>query len=545
MLPRPPCRATIWLISFCLLGCTHSVQPQVETLVAEFASQPLDQTLPVKAEAPPPPMPPATMLLAPPPASTASSPVTPNKPASVSSFIERLRLPASLPGGNPELPLPDKTAPPEVRREAIRKLFPPLPPLLLNPAPVPGPEGHPFTLAELQHLAMAQNPLIRQAAADVAAARGQARQAAAYPNPIVGYESSDVNSGGTAGYQGGFLEQLIKTAGKLRTAEASALMTLASRELALRRAQADLMAQVRSAYFTVLVSQFGMEVGVGLAEHTDAIYEVFREWAVGGLRPPYEAMELRALAIQSRGNLAQMQNRYRAAWRQLAAALGRIDMPPTQLAGSAESTVPQLQFDLVLAHILSSHTDIWTARAAQQKARYDLHLAQITPIPDVSLRVGVEKDYTTPPFNITENIQVGVALPLWDRNRGAIEQAEGGLLRASEEEQRVRNDLTSRLAEAFERYENQRLQARYYHDYIIPDYKKVFNLVLTLFAVQSEKAEYNLQFLDIVNNQQLYVNAVMNYLNTLSGQWAAVVDVASLLQTPDLFLEPADCGPAH
>src|SRR5262249_5275305 len=156
--------------------------------------------------------------------------------------------------------------------------------------------------------------------------------------------------------------------------------------------------------------------------------------------------------------------------------------------------------------------------------------------PDVTVNVLVQKDFTVPPFQVVHSVNASVPIPLWDQNKGNIRQAQGNLLRATEEEHRVREDLASRVAEAFERYESNRRLAQYYHERVIPDFKKVFNLVLTLFAAQSEKGEYNLQFLDILNNQQLYVTAVMNYLNTLAAQWTAVSDVAGLLQTDDLFL---------
>jgi cobalt-zinc-cadmium efflux system outer membrane protein len=549
-------RAVPWLTLLLLSGCASPVRQQVDDVVCEMAAHPLDlRAAEISQAAPsshaasslsktesPAPTAPANKLESLPEPKPVTPPAKPGAAGPVpqkAGFVERLRLPLSLPGGSPELPrLPGKEAPPEERKKALQKLFPPLPSKPSNPVPEPGPFGHPLTLAELQQIAMANNPLIRQAAADVAAAQGAARQAGTYPNPTFGYEGDTVGTSGTAGFQGVFLDQLIKTAGKLKTAEASALMTLANTELALRRAQTDLMAQVRSGYFAVLVAQYAMEVNAGLATHTEAIYEVFLDYALLGLRPPYEAIELRALTLQARTSLVLAENRYRAAWRQLAAALGKQDMLPTELAGNPETAIPRLYFDMVLAHILSSHTDVLTARNAQQKARYDLRTAQVTPIPDLAVHTLVQKDFTMPPFGITHSIAVGMQIPVWDQNRGGIQQAQGALLRATEEEHRVRNDLTTRLADAFERYEDNRLLAEYYRDRIIPDYKKVFNLVLSLFAAQSEKREYDLAFLDIINNQQLYATAVSNYLSTLTAQWTAVVDVASLLQIDDLFLLP-------
>jgi len=41
-------------------------------------------------------------------------------------------------------------------------------------------------------------------------------------------------------------------------------------------------------------------------------------------------------------------------------------------------------------------------------------------------------------------------------------------------------------------------------------------------------------YLDLVNTEQTLVMAVGNYLNALRDQWTAVVDIAGLLQGPEL-----------
>ena len=54
--------------------------------------------------------------------------------------------------------------------------------------------------------------------------------------------------------EGGFFDQVIKTANKLQLARAVATMDLRNAELALRRAETDLLRTVRGAYFGVLVA---------------------------------------------------------------------------------------------------------------------------------------------------------------------------------------------------------------------------------------------------------------------------------------------------
>src|SRR5262249_23138841 len=126
---------------------------------------------------------------------------------------QRLQIPPDLPRAQaPPIILPPASAPRKEKAAAIEQLYPPLPPLGPEPKPAPGPEGRALTLADLQQLAMTNSPVLRQAAADVEAARGAAVQAGTHPNPTVGYEVDQWNSGRTTGQQGGFVEQLIKTA---------------------------------------------------------------------------------------------------------------------------------------------------------------------------------------------------------------------------------------------------------------------------------------------------------------------------------------------
>ena len=65
--------------------------------------------------------------------------------------------------------------------------------------PVPGPEGRPYTLADLHRIAAANSPDLRQATADVETARGNLIQARAYPNPTVGWTIQPSNDGSTPG----------------------------------------------------------------------------------------------------------------------------------------------------------------------------------------------------------------------------------------------------------------------------------------------------------------------------------------------------------
>jgi cobalt-zinc-cadmium efflux system outer membrane protein len=194
--------------------------------------------------------------------------------------------------------------------------------------------------------------------------------------------------------------------------------------------------------------------------------------------------------------------------------------------------------------VLAHHTDVRTAENALQQAHYSLRHAQTVPVPDPTFRLMIQKDHTGPPYAVNPSFQLSIPIPVWDHNQGGIMQAEGALVWQSEEPHRVRAELTRTLAEAFERYETNRVLLGYYRDQILPDLVRVYRGVYTRYqtemparpgegagGVGSQVPGFN----DLVVAQQNLAQAVGTYVTTLGLLWQAVVDVADLLQTKDLF----------
>jgi cobalt-zinc-cadmium efflux system outer membrane protein len=378
------------------------------------------------------------------------------QPLDRDQLVRKLEVPPELPGSAARV----QTLPPldqkQQRDEAISRAFPPLPASGADTPPLPGPDGHPLTLADLQKLGLAHSPQIRQAVADLEAARGAAIQAGLHPNPNFGYEGDTMGTAALPGYQGGYLEQTVKTAGKLTYARAAALADVRNAELALRAARIDLATRVRTGYFGVVVARESVKVNRALVRFADEIYSVRLEHLRAGQIAPYELSQFRVYAMQARNDLIQALNRSTAAWKQLAAAVGLPGMPPTALAGSVDMPLPRFDYAAVLARIMAQHTDVLTAENTIQRAKFNLLLAKVTPIPDIDLRILLQKDYTSNTFLLTPSVAVGGRVPIFDQNQGNIQQAGAQLARAQEDVQRARNDLTARLAEAFERYETNR-----------------------------------------------------------------------------------------
>ncbi len=441
---------------------------------------------------------------------------------------QRLVVPPGLPGADAP-PITKFPQDPVQKRKYIQALFPPLPaaPKMLPPAP--GPEGRPMTLADFQRLAAVCSPAIKSAEAAVEAAKGAVKQAGAYPNPQFFFEQDTVGTG-PGGYEGFGFNQVVKTANKLKLQQAAAMMDLLNAQLALKRAYSDLAYQVRTNYFALLVALQGVKTNEALYRFTNEIYRVQVDKVEGQISAPYEPMQLRPLAIQARFNLVQAQNQYLASWKQLAATLGLRDMPPTEVAGSVDMPVPVFKYNEVLARVLADHTDVLTAINSIHKARFNLEFAKVTPVPDVTLNVLVQKDYTAPPNLFVHSLQFGFPVPIFDHNQGNIKQAEGLLAQVAAGPDQARNSLTSSLADAYNRYET----ARYNVELALQqcrDQVRAYSLLYSRYDQEPTAVAFG----NVVTAQQTLAGYVAAYVTALGLQWTAVNDVANLLQTDDLF----------
>ena len=444
----------------------------------------------------------------------------------------RLEVPSDLPGADaPRIQLPRfDPANPGPREKAVADLFPELPGLGADHLAKPAPNAKPLSLADLEAIARDHSPSIRQAVANIRAADGAAVQAGLYPNPNFGYEADNVDSANTAGFQGGFVEQAIKTGGKLQLARAAAQVGVANARVALRKAEVDVVHQVRATYFAVLVAQENVRISRSLAKFSDDAYQVQVALTKGGQAAVYEPMQLRVFAFQARSNLLQARNRHIAAWKQLAAAVGVPGLPPTVLAGGVDAAVPLVEYNRALPYVLSTNTDVITAENNIRQARINVNLAYANRIPDIQTHVAVQKDFTVPPFNTCVNIAISAPVPLWDRNQGNIEQAEAQLNSAIEGPHATRDDLTNRLADAFERYQDNRALIAYYREHILPDQVQAYRGARQRYEIDTDVVAFS----DIVNAQQTLATTITSYVTTLGSLWTAVVDLAALLEADDL-----------
>lgn len=446
---------------------------------------------------------------------------------------DRLKIPEELPGAAvPPLRLP-KFNPddPADRRRAIDGLFPELPSETLGLS-----KDNPQTLADFEAVAIANNPVVTQAMADVENANGRAVQAGLYPNPVIGYQGDTIGSGGTANYHGVFIQQQIKTRNKLGLAQYAARYDISNSQLRLRRARVEVLTGVRTAYFRVMTARESMKIYEALVRFTDQAYRIQVEQLKGGQAAAYEPMQLRSLSTIARAEFAKARTRYDGAWRQLAAAVSVPELPVGDIPDNADTPIPRVKYDEALAFMLGTHPDIAAASNSVMQAHTNLELACVTPFPDVNFYTAIQRDFTDPNVRRhTFNMQVGLPVPIWDRNQGNIQSAQATVVRTSHESTRLRNDLVTKLADAFQRFDSADIVVTTYRDQVIPDLSRVYRSVYERHQQEPDVVGFG----DIIVAQQTLLQAITQYAVALGDRWTAFVEILSLMQVEDLQQLPS------
>ena len=349
---------------------------------------------------------------------------------------------------------------------------------------------------------------LAQAAAGVQAARGQYVQAGLYPNPVIGYQASEIGDEGRAGQQGAFVSQEIVTAGKLELSRNVASQEIRQAECVWQSQRFRVLSDVRRSFYDVLVAQRAMELsqqlvrigeeGVKLTEALIKAKEVAR----------VDVLQARIEADSAKIFLEKARNRHAAAWRGLVAVVGDPMMPPAPLAGDLLDGMAQLGWEDTLSRLLAESPQLAVARAGVDRAEAALCRACAERTPNLDVQTSVQYDNAT--RDTIAGVQVGVPLPIFNRNQGNICKAQAELAAAQQEVARVQLALQQRFALVFEQYATAYGQVEKYRGDILPNAQESLKLV----SAGYRQGEFS--YLVLLTAQRTYFQTSLAYLDVLA-----------------------------
>jgi outer membrane protein, heavy metal efflux system len=395
------------------------------------------------------------------------------------------------------------------------------------------PTGPELTLEQLEQMATANNPTLRQAEAEIRSTQGRARQAGLYPNPTIGYQGEEIRGGSFGGgEQGAFIQQDIVLGGKLGAARKVVEQETRQAEAERDEQRLRVTNGVRVAFYQALAAQETVALRKNLLDlANDALQTTRQLFNVGQSGQP-DVLEAEIESQQAELALVAAQQNQQRMWKTLAAVVGNPDLSLTRLAGNLDE-VPNIDADEWLQKLLTESPAVRIAQLAVTRGEAAVASARKQPIPDLQLRGGVQqnRELLEPSGNrvgLQGFAEVGIRLPIFNRNQGNVKAAKADLERAQLETRRVQLLLRERLATTVQSYLTAKAAAERYRTQMIPRAENAYKLYLEKY--NSMTAAYP----QVLIAQRTLFQLKTDYITALENVWMNGIALRGFMLTDAL-----------
>ena len=308
------------------------------------------------------------------------------------------------------------------------------------------------TVAGLVDEALRQNPELKFYEAEIAAAKGNRKNAGAWPNPELNGDVGRMRMTHDDGVAWSVsVMQPFEWPGRLGLRKAIANRDIELAELGLERFRVALAARVRSAGYTVFAAQRKASTVQEVAERLRLLRDVLVQRDAAGITPLLETRVIEAMDISMQRKASEANVQKQMAMFELNQLRGSS---PTNVSMMAE---PDLSFQTL--------DDVDALRAWAQTNNFELRM-RVAELAQSGLRVSLAKNERFPTWSIgpmyseerlgdqERMVGVGVSLPLplWNRNSGNIAAANAKQLQAETALHVAQREVDRKVAEAAARY---------------------------------------------------------------------------------------------
>lgn len=399
--------------------------------------------------------------------------------------------------------------------------------------------GKEFSLAELQRLALDNNPTVAQAKAQIAGEKGKALQAGLVPNPTMSYAADllGVRTAGGGEFQGAVLEQEIVLGGKLKYSRKKYQARVSAAEQQSRAQNLRVMNDVAVAFYRTLGAAERVKI------QQDALRSAHDWWLTR--REMFNLGEANQADIHAinvvleRQNLAARtaENELRLEWQQLMTAVG-IDGEYAPLVGSLDETPQSVEWQTALRRLLDQSPELSEAKEKLRSDEYTVKREHRQPIPNVVLAGGPGYDQLDRSFAAVATASV-TNIPIFNRNQGTVKQAEADLSRQKAQVRLIELQLRARLARQFMRYQTAQQHVDSYRRVIVPESRQRYEVLLT--SYQDSRTDWP----QVLEAQRDFLCVRLEFVDHLVELREATVEIEGLLLSGGLVPPPGVTPPGH
>jgi outer membrane protein, heavy metal efflux system len=290
--------------------------------------------------------------------------------------------------------------------------------------------AEPFTVNSLVQKALATHPELRYYEVQIDVATAGKTKAGEIKNPdlmtgvgnwrVRDLATNNVTDGPTWAVQ---LTQTFEWPGRLSLRKAIAQKDIELAQLGVEQFRAALAAKVRTTSWKMLAAQETTRAAEEVAKRYQALAEVLLQRDPAGAAPRLEARIIQANALNLSAAAAAARNELAAARFELNQLLGEKAEHPLELQMEKITLNPPPALESLLTQARRKNFDLRARILDVQQQGYEVKLAENELWPSITVSPFVQRQQ-----NETRETQAGInisiPLPLWNRNKGAIDAAK-------------------------------------------------------------------------------------------------------------------------
>ena len=327
-----------------------------------------------------------------------------------------------------------------------------------------------ITLEMAVTAALARHPSLAATWYEIEARKGAADQAGALPNPTFFGEVEEF--GGSGDFSGTEImssrigiSQEIPLGGKVgkRVREADAAVKIAELEHLARLA--EMRASVETRFFEVFYAQERLNLQSEYFDIVQKSHDIVASRVKIGDTSPLDLTKSKVELASARIEIEQLRKELEAARYALAESWGAQSPVFSEVSSQAQS-FPEFKLEQLKKDLEQSPS--WRLLdAGETRAEAALDLARAQSIPDVEVEGGVQQ------FNESNDnaffIGVSIPLPLFNRNRGGVTEANAARVKADYERKAGMLALQKEIQEAWTRHDSAGQVVRSLDADVLPD----------------------------------------------------------------------------
>lgn len=309
------------------------------------------------------------------------------------------------------------------------------------------------------------------------------------------------------------IEQLIYLGGKKRNELKLAQTNEQLAELQFNDLLRTLKLQLRKSFYTVFYNSKSLETTDRQLSHIENLINSYSTQAQKGNIPLRDVVRLQSLYLNFKNERMEVVNNSIEEQANL-----------KLLLNSTETIIPEVSKDDFYKFLKTIPFDLKTFESeailnrpdylAKQKEieanELNVKWQKSLSIPDISL--GANYDQRSGAFNNEANVSIGIPLPLWNKNKGNIKNAQATLAQSKVEKQNFELQLQTEITSTWNKWDESRKNYIVIKPTVNSDFEAVYNGILKNFQKRNISLLEFTDFMESYNQANIQVNELKKKL---------------------------------